>query len=168
MKIGITLLLASAAMLPAQENPLSTETKQAFNAIKNNLIKMAEKMPEDAYGFKPVPEIRTFGGLVGHVADSEMRTCSTINGEAKQLGASKMTAKAELVAALKSASEECDKAYGALTDAAAVQMIEGPRGGKRSKLGMLVGNTTHANEEYGYMAVYLRLKGIVPPSSEGR
>ena len=167
MKIGITFLLASAAMLPAQENPLSTETKQAFNAIKNNLIKMAEKMPEDAYAFKPTPDIRTFGGLVGHVADSEMRTCSTINGEVKQLGAGKMTGKAELVAALKSANEECDKAYGALTDAAAVTMIEGPRG-KRTKLGMLVQNTTHANEEYGYMAVYLRLKGVVPPSSEGR
>ena len=57
MKFSITLLLASAAMLPAQENPLSTEAKQAFNTIKNNLIKMAEKMPEDAYAFKPVPEI---------------------------------------------------------------------------------------------------------------
>ena len=167
MKFSIALMLASAAMLPAQENPLSTEAKQAFNTIKNNLIKMAEKMPEDAYSFKPVPEIRTFGGLVGHVADSEMRSCSTVNGEVKQLGASKMTGKAELVAALKSAGEECDKAYGSLTDSAAIQMIEG-RGGKRSKLGTLVQNTTHANEEYGYMAVYLRLKGIVPPSSEAR
>ena len=167
MKFSITLLLASTALAPAQENPLSTENKQAFNAVKNNLIKMAEKMPAEAYAFQPVPEIRTFGGLVGHVADSEMRTCSTLNGEAKQLGASKMTGKAELVAALKSASEECDKAYGALTDADAAKIIEGPRS-KRSKLGMLVQNTTHANEEYGYMAVYLRLKGIVPPSSEGR
>ena len=165
MKNSITLLFAAATLLPAQENPLSTEAKQAFNTIKNNLIKMAEKMPADAYAFKPTPEIRTFGALVGHVADSEMRTCSTLNGAAKQLGASKMTGKDELVAALKSASEECDKAYGSLTDAEAAKIIEGPRG-KRSKLGMLVGNTTHANEEYGYMAVYLRLKGIVPPSSE--
>jgi len=167
MKIRITLLLASAALLPAQDNPLSTEAKQAFNAVKNNLIKMAEKVPAEAYNYQPVPEIRTFGALVGHVADSEMRTCSTLNGAAKNLGASKMTAKADLVAALKAASEECDKAYGAMTDADAAKMIESPRG-KRSKLGMLVANTTHANEEYGYMAVYLRLKGIVPPSSEGR
>jgi hypothetical protein len=40
--------------------------------------------------------------------------------------------------------------------------------GQRSKLGALIGNTTHDNEEYGYLAVYIRLKGEVPPSSQGR
>ena len=60
-----------------------------------------------------------------------------------------------------------DAAFAKLTDETAKEMIKGPRG-ERSRLGMLVGNTTHANEEYGYMAVYLRLKGVVPPSSEGR
>ena len=161
--------IAVSGMLSAQSgNPLSTEAKQAFNGIKNNLTKMAEKMPEESYGFKAVPEIRSFGGLVGHVADSALRTCSTVAGEAKQGQAEKtMTKKAELVAALKEAFASCDMAFEGFNDAKAVEMVKSPRG-ERSKLGMLVGNTTHLNEEYGYMAVYLRLKGIVPPSSEGR
>lgn len=154
--------LAFAGTLSAQ-NPLIGEAKQAWNGIKNNLIKMADKMPDEAYSFKASPDIRTFGELVGHVADSEMRSCSTVNGEMKNLGAGKMTAKADLVKAIKEASDACDKAFEGVTDANAFEMMKGPR--PASRLGMLVRNTTHANEEYGYMAVYLRLKGIVPPSS---
>lgn len=156
--------LAFAAMLQAQ-NPLSTETKQAYTGVKNNLIKAAEKMPDDAYSFKASPDVRTFGELIGHIATSQMRTCSAVNGEMKQLIAGATTSKAGLVAALKDSFAECDKAYDSLTDATATQMIKGPRG-ERSKLGMLVGNITHDNEEYGYLAVYMRLKGVVPPSSD--
>ena len=156
--------LAFAGTLSAQ-NPLIGEAKQAWNGIKNNLIKMADKMPDDAYSFKASPDIRTFGELVGHVADSEMRTCSTLNGEMKNLGAGKMTAKADLVAAIKEASAACDKAFEGITDANAFEMVKAGRG-QSSRIGALVRNTTHANEEYGYMAVYLRLKGVVPPSSE--
>jgi len=73
----------------------------------------------------------------------------------------------DLVAALKESITECDAAYESLTDANAGEMIKTARG-QRTKLGALVGNTTHSNEEYGYLSVYLRLKGVVPPSSEPR
>ncbi|MEO8126588.1 MAG: DinB family protein [Bryobacteraceae bacterium] len=159
--------VAGSAALSAQTNPMSTEVKQAYNGIKNNLIKMAEKMPEENYSFKPTPDIRAFGALVGHVADSQLRTCTAVKGEMKNGTASTKTAKAELVAALKESFAECDAAYDSLTDATAGEMIKTARG-QRTKLGALVGNTTHSNEEYGYMSVYLRLKGVVPPSSEGR
>ena len=162
------LVCAGASTLQAQTaNPLSTEAKQAYTAIKNNLTKMADKMPEEHYGFKPVPEIRTFGQLVAHIADSQTGTCSAVRGEMKQGGAASKTSKADLVAALKDSFAECDAAFESLTDAIAADMIK-TRRGQRSKLGALVGNTVHDNEEYGYMAVYLRLKGVVPPSSEGR
>ena len=69
--------------------------------------------------------------------------------------------------ALKAGLAECDTAYGALTDAKASEMIEG-RGGQRSRLGTLYGNTIHMEHEYAQMAVHLRLKAVVPPSSEGR
>ena len=148
-------------------NPMSTEAKQAYTNIKNNLIKMAEKMPEEHYGFKATADVRTFGQLVGHVADAQARTCSTVNGAAKQLNASQKTAKAELVAALKESFTLCDQAFDALTDAKAAEMVAmGQR--SRSRLGLLMGVVTHSNEEYGYMAVYMRLKGVTPPSSEGR
>lgn len=164
----IIAAVASACALQAQTaNPLSTEAKQAYTAIKNNLTKAADKMPEEDYGFKATPEVRTFGALIGHIADSQTRTCSTVTGEAKTGGAGSKTAKADLVAALKSSFADCDAAFDALTDANATEMIKTPRG-QRSRLGALVGNTIHDNEEYGYLSVYMRLKGVVPPSSEGR
>ena len=104
---------------------------------------------------------------MAHIADSQARTCSAVNVEPKSVGAASKTSKADLVAALKQSFEICDTAYDSLTDASAVAMITTPRG-QVSKLGALVRNTTHDNEEYGYMSVYLRLKGVVPPSSEGR
>jgi hypothetical protein len=160
--------LLAAVTLPAQTaNPLSSEAKQAYTGIKNNLVKMAEKMPEENYSFKATPDIRSFGQLIGHVADSQLRNCSAVNGAAKTGTAGSKTSKADLVAALKESMAECDKAYDSLTDATAAEMIKTARG-QRSKLGALVGNTTHDNEEYGYMSVYLRLKGVVPPSSEGK
>ncbi|MEK7834495.1 MAG: DinB family protein [Acidobacteriota bacterium] len=151
----------------APANPLSAEAKQMYNGVKNNLIKMAEKMPEEHYSFKATPEVRTFGQLVGHVADSQARTCSTVNGEAKQVNAGTKTTKADLVAALKESFGMCDKAFDALTDAKAVEMIQmGQR--QSTRLTTLLRTVSHSNLEYGYMAVYMRLKGVVPPSSEGR
>jgi hypothetical protein len=158
---------ASTASPPQSENPMSSELKQMYNGIKNNLTKMAEKMPEEHYGFKATADIRTFGELVGHVADSQARTCSAVNGEQKSVNAGSKTAKADLVAALKESFTMCDKAFDSLTDAKAVEMIKVGQG-QRPKLGMLTRMVSHSNEEYGYMAVYLRLKSIVPPSSEGR
>jgi uncharacterized damage-inducible protein DinB len=162
-------LFASASMVQAQTaDPLSSEVKQAYNGIKNNLVKMAEKMPEENYTFKPTPDIRAFGQLVGHIADSQARTCSAVKGgEPKAVNAASKTSKADLVAALKESFVICDAAYESLTDATAAEMIKTARG-QRTKLGALVGNTVHDNEEYGYMSVYLRLKGVVPPSSEGK
>ena len=158
------LALAFGSALHAQ---YAAEAKQAYNGIKNNLTRMAEKMPDSDYDFKASPDIRTFGALIGHVAQSQMGTCSAVNGAPKKSDAGTKTAKADLVAALKESFAECDKAFDALTDANAKDMIKGPRG-ERSRLGMLTGILTHGNEEYGYMAVYMRIKGIVPPSSDRR
>lgn len=161
----LPVAVLAAVSLAQAADPLSTEAKQAYTGIKNNMTRMAEKMPEENYSFKPTPDIRSFGELVAHVADSQARTCSAVNGEMKSVDAAKKTSKADLVAAIKASFEICDTAFNALTDAAAATMIKTPRG-ERSKLGALVGVTTHTNEEYGYMAVYMRLKGVVPPSSD--
>ena len=166
LRILVAACAVAGAVQAQNGNPLIGEAKQAYNGIKNNLQKMADKMPEEHYSFKPTPDIRTFGQLVAHVADAQMRTCAAVKGEQKQANAGSKTSKADLVAALKESSEECDAAFESLTDANATEMIKGPR--QRSKLGALIGTTIHDNEEYGYMAVYLRLKGVVPPSSEGR
>src|SRR4051812_10314643 len=109
--------LAGSAASYAQTNAMSSEVKLAYAGIKNNLLKMAEKMPEENYAFKPTPEIRSFGQLVGHVADSQLRTCSAVKGEGKTGAASSKTSKDDLVAALKESIAECDAAYATLTDA---------------------------------------------------
>jgi hypothetical protein len=162
-----TCLILGCAALYAQTDPLSTEVKQAWTRTMNNVVAAAEKMPEDGYAFKPTPESMSFRDIVAHVADSAMGACSGINGERKNIGAAKMQTKADLAGALKAAQEECDKAY-TLTDAKAVEMMTGGRGAPRSRLSTLWGNTVHIEHEYAQMAVHLRLKGIVPPSSEGR
>lgn len=164
---SLAVLFAAGFLLQAQENPLSTEVKQSYNNVKNNILKAADKVPDADYSFKATDAVRPFSGLLGHVADSALRTCSALNGEMKQGKASSETGKDALVAALKEAFAECDKAYDSATDASATQMVSMGRG-QRSRIGILYGNVAHLNEMYGTMSVYMRLKGIVPPSSEGR
>jgi uncharacterized damage-inducible protein DinB len=159
------LAATCASLVCAQDNPLSTEIKARYTGIKNNLMRMAEKVPDADYSYKPVDTIRTFGGLVGHVADAQAGACGRLKGEQKSLGASSKTAKAELVAALKESFDYCDAVYDSLKDSDLNQMIgTAPR--QVSKSATAWGLIVHSNEEYGYMAVYLRMKGIVPPSSD--
>jgi uncharacterized damage-inducible protein DinB len=172
MRRSLTMIpatfVACVCTLPAQSaNPLSAEVKQAYTSVKNHLVKAAENMPEADYSFQPVPAIRSFGQLIAHIADANVRNCSAVKGEPKRGEAASKSSKADLVAALQASFEECDGAYDSLTDATATSMVKTARG-ERTKLGMLVYNTTHDNEEYGYLAVYLRLKGLVPPSSMRR
>ena len=159
--------LLCATPVAAQDNPLSTEVRQAWTRTWGNVAAAAEKMPEEHYGFKPAPESQSFRELVAHTADSAMGACSGFNGERKTAGAREMTTKAALVEAIKAAGAECEKAYGGMTDQTATQMITGPRG-SRSRLGTLYGNVVHIEHEYAQMAVHFRLKGLVPPSSERR
>jgi hypothetical protein len=141
--------------------------RQTYDNIKNNLLKAADKMPADAYDFKPTPEERSFGGWVAHVADAQTAGCSRVLGAPKTPGAASKTSKADLVAALKDSFDTCDAAYAALTDANANDTVQSFRG-PATRLASLAGNAGHDNECYGAMAVYMRLKGIVPPSSEPR
>lgn len=146
---------------------ISAEVKQAYNSVKNNLIGAANAMPEANYDFSPVPEEMTFGKWVAHVADSQTGTCSALNGAARRGDAATKTSKADLVAALQASFDECDKAFAALTDANALEMVSAGRG-QRSRAGTLAGVNVHDNECYGSMAVYLRIKGVVPPSTANR
>jgi uncharacterized damage-inducible protein DinB len=167
MKLARTLLLIAscAGVVAAQDNPLATELKGRYTGIKNYLLKAADKMED--YNYKPVDTIRTFGGLIGHIADAQAGTCSRVAGAPKQLGASAKTAKAELVAALKESFAMCDAVFDSLKDSdLTTMMAQGQR--QVSKQAALWGLIVHSNEEYGYLAVYMRMKGVVPPSSEPR
>lgn len=122
-------------------------------------------MPEADYAFKPAAEVRTFRQLIAHVADRQMAMCSMTKGRMKRGDFASKTSKADLVAALKASGELCDDAYSGMTDADGAAIVKTPLGNK-SKLGLLNFNVAHDNEMYGTMAVYLRMKDIVPPSTE--
>jgi hypothetical protein len=163
------LLLAGACALPAQTTagmPMLGEVKTWYGQIKNNLTRMAEKMPAENYDFKASPDIRTFGELMAHIADSQLRSCSAINGAVKNPNPDKKT-KEQIVAAMNESFEECDKAFEGTTDGNAMQMVSMGGRGQTSRLGLLTRFVViHGNEEYGYGSIYLRLNGIVPPSSD--
>ncbi|HVG07066.1 MAG TPA: DinB family protein [Thermoanaerobaculia bacterium] len=159
-------LLAPAAAL-AQGNPLSEHNKMLYGGTKDILLRSAEKVPEEFYGFKPTEVVRSYGQIVGHIADSQYRFCSIMLGEknpAPNVEKTK-TAKADLIAALKEAFAYCDKAYDGLTDASAVQMVKF-FGRDTPKLGVLNINNLHNAGHYENLVTYMRLKNIVPPTSE--
>jgi uncharacterized damage-inducible protein DinB len=168
-------LLLPAAVTLAQEkpaaadtaNPLSTWNKTAYARVKDILLRSAQKMPEENYSFKPTDTIRSYGQLVGHVADAQYLFCSIPLGE-KNPGLDiehTKTSKADLIAALNTAFAYCDKAYDGMTDASAVQMIK-LFGNDAPRLSALTVNNMHDLEHYGNMVTYMRLKNIVPPTSE--
>jgi hypothetical protein len=161
----LALSFSGSFALLAQTNPVVAEQKATYTANKNNLIKAAEKMPEDAYSFKPTPEMQTFGERMLHIAN-QIGTCSGMTGERKPNSATGKTAKADIVAGLKASFDACDAAWDSMNDKTAMEMVAGRGGQQRSKLSTLIGNTTHNTEMYGYISVYMRLKGVVPPTSD--
>lgn len=161
-------LALSAISLNAQ-NPVSGGQKFLANMVKNNIIRSAERMPEENYSFKPTPDVRSFGQLIGHVADAQYLFCSAVLGTPNPApGVEKSkTSKADLVQALKDGFAYCDKAYDGMTDAQAAATVKF-FGAEQAKVTVLSFNTAHNNEHYGNIVTYLRLKGLVPPSSERR
>jgi len=156
------------AVAPAPANPLSTWNKTAYGAVKNILLRSAEKMPEESYNFKPADTVRSYGQIVGHLADSQYYFCSTALAEknpAPKIEQTK-TSKADLIAALKDAFAYCDKAYDGMTDASGTEMVKLFGREDTPKLSVLTVNQMHNLEHYGNLVTYMRMKNIVPPTSE--
>lgn len=158
------LSIAGVAQAQTKTNPLSSEIRQSYESVKKNLLLAAEKVPEEDFSFKPTPEMRSMAEVFGHAASAQMRVCSTVTG-GQGATLPKPDGKANIVAALKESFAECDKAFDSLTDSNATEMIKMQRG-ERTRLGALAGIATHDTEQYAALSVYMRLKGIVPPSSE--
>jgi len=145
MKGILLITLAIAGGLRAQD-PLSTDSKFWYTTIKGFVVRAAEKMPESNYTFKPAPEVRTFGQVVGHIADDQYFFCGTVKGDNKESKIEKTaTSKADLVAQLKQAFAYCDAVYDGFTDAHAAEKVK-TFAGERTKLSMLDFNTAHMYE----------------------
>jgi uncharacterized damage-inducible protein DinB len=151
---------------------LAGSTKAMHAMIRRNLAEAAENMPADEYAFRPTPQVRTFGQIVGHVIDSNFFFCSQVVGEKSPaiVDYEKITAKAALVKALNDSLVYCDRVYAATTDANFMQPVQiahvvGTGSSNTVRGAVLMYNIAHNNEHYGNLAIYMRLKGHVPPST---
>jgi uncharacterized damage-inducible protein DinB len=170
--VSVPLLAQQTAQAPATPpaNPITASEKGLYSFVSNAALGAAEKMPEANYSFKPTPDVRTFGQLVGHVADASYNFCSQVMGEenpSKSSVEKTKTSKADLVAALKDGVAYCNKALDGMTDAKGAAIVK-LFNFNIAKLTLLSLNTAHTDEHYGNMVTYLRLKGIVPPTSENQ
>ncbi len=145
----------------------SSDLHDLFGTASGFILRSAESVPDSLYDFKPTPEVRSFGQLIGHVAGAQRVFCAAALGE-KAGGEDEIeksaTTKAALVTALRASNAYCERAY-AMAPSATSGMTE-VFGMKMSKMKALMMNTTHDNEHYGNIVTYMRLKGMVPPSSQ--
>jgi hypothetical protein len=165
--ISLSLMLGLSTLHAQGANPVSDHLKSQWTNIRDLLARIAEKMPEANYRYKPVPEMQDFGQRVAHIAAANLRTCTMVSGAPKMPMVPDAPTKAEATALMKESNAACDAVFNPLTDANAMKMIAAGRGGMRPVFAVLEGNVLeHSQEVYGYMSPYLRLKGIVPPSSD--
>jgi uncharacterized damage-inducible protein DinB len=165
---GVTLAQETPPAAPAPTaNPLSSYNKGVWVGLKAILLRSAEKMPEEKYGFKPTDTVRSYGQIIGHVADAQYTFCSRVLDEKRpELKVEETkTSKGDLVAALKDALAYCDKAFDGMTDASGTQMVK-LFGRDAPKLGVLTVHLVHSTEHYGNLVTYLRMNNLVPPTSE--
>jgi uncharacterized damage-inducible protein DinB len=147
-----------------------------YTPVQKNILEAAERFPEDKYRWQPTPDVRSWARLIGHLTDDNNIMCWAVfqRGERPAFvdmpgnadsGANKLS-KAELVAGFRASIERCDKTFAEMTPAT----MNEPSGLRpsMSKIGALIYNTSHTNEHYGNLVTYMRLQGLVPPSSQGR
>ncbi len=165
-KMAKTDTTAKMGMMAHMTDPPS-DLVPLLNQYASWFLKGAEQMPEADYAFKPTPEVRSFGQLAGHMANGNFAICAAIKGE-KSPGTAdfeKVTDKTALVQALRDAMAYCATVHTWAKERHHDQVnLFGMKG---SVTWALAFNIAHNAEHYGNMVTYFRLKGRIPPSSQG-
>lgn len=173
----VTLVAAVALCVPAAnaqelDGKVLTDSAAGLYGIAHNyIVRAAEKMPADDFGFRPTPEVRTFGEILAHIADANRLICGmAVDDRPAEMGVYGKTAKSkeELLAALEESAAYCRGASAKLAGARAAEVIDFFGGMKQPRIGVLYFNGAHAFEHYGNLVTYMRIRGLVPPSSEPR
>lgn len=137
-----------------------------YERLRDLFLKSADLMPEGDYAFRPTDKVRTYGELLGHVANENFLFCANALGQENPNQADfEKVGKTALLQALKASFEYCDPAYH-MDEAKAMEETTF-FGNKGSRLWVLIFNVSHDSEHYGNVVTYLRMKGLVPPSSQG-
>jgi uncharacterized damage-inducible protein DinB len=158
-------------MLPlpakAQSNPLVQSLMGLYGTTEQYIMATATDLDADMYAFQPTDEVRTAGRILAHIADSQFIFCSAAAGASNPHSGSfeeTATTKDAVVSALEQGFEYCHEVYAGTTDmnaSTAVAFFTGPN----TRGGVLAFNSAHNYEHYGNLVTYMRLNGIVPPSS---
>jgi len=165
----LAALSTRPALAAAQPGTGVAAARDAWREMSGYLTRAAEQMSEADYAYRPVASVRTFGELVGHVAGAQRVYCASVLGDPvprEDAVEKSATTKAALVTALKESTAYCERAY-AISDAQAAANVQS-MGDASTKLGFLVQNAAHDAEHYGNVVTYMRMKGMVPPSSQPR
>ena len=167
---SLVLAAATVAAPQAQADPTIASTRGALDVVKGWVTKAAEQVPEEMYAFKPTPDVRSLGQLFGHIADANFMICSMATGQKPDMEniEKTKTSKADLTAALAASFKFCDAGFETLKEANANDTVKFFFPGTHTRLSVLTFNTAHDFEHYGNIVTYMRLKGLVPPSTAGR
>jgi len=167
--VFLALVGADVPSLVSAQTPapsLSKETVASFQRAANEILGVAEAMPADKYGFKPAPEISSFGDQLVHVTGIVQRFVDVAKGtktEAPHHGA--MT-KPEIMALMKKTFQSAEEAMTALSDAQMLEPVKFPIGDRTvTRATFWQGPLYQLRNHYGQLVVYLRMNGIVPPAS---
>ena len=178
MRIMLATLAALAMAVPAiaqsapSQNPFSDSLRSQWRSVRTYYQKSAEQMSEENYSFRPTDQVRTFGEIIAHVAGANYGICSAAKGETSQYTEDYFVehakTKAEIVKAANDSIAYCDQAFAAATDRSLSEMVPNPFDPKAQipRGAVLVENIGHVNEHYGNLVTYMRIKGMVPPSSQ--
>jgi len=170
MMLSLLLALTTAFAPQAQPDPTIASTKVGLDVVKGYILKAIDQVPDDMLAFKPTPDIRSMGQLFGHIADANFQICSAATGKKPEMqGIEKTkTTKVDIKAALEASFKFCEAGFDGLTTATANEAVKFFLPGNHTRLGVLTFNTAHDFEHYGNLVTYMRLKGLVPPSSAPR
>ena len=172
--LGLALALTAAVAAPAPAQApapppdiMAATMRMGATHIRTMFTIAADSMSEADYAFKPTPEIRSFGQLLAHVADSNYLFCSNALGEpspAEEIEKSKTT-RAEIRQALAESQAYCDRAFAAMSDEKAARTVRPFRSTQLPALAVLNFRNYHALLHWGNAITYMRLRGKVPPTA---
>jgi hypothetical protein len=158
-----------------ENRPLGAIIQRSFNIFTNYLVMAAEMMPEASFGFRPTPELRTFGQQINHATGAHYSFCNQAGlppGIQKQAAPNlaAVTTKPAIVAALKESIAYCDRVLAAASEAWLAEIVPGLGGSSSGQIrGMrahaFIYNAVHSAEDYGTITTYMRMQGVVPPST---
>ncbi len=175
--LTVALLLAASARFAAGQDrvdPMAATVVQWFSMVERQFVGLADAMPADRWSFAPrdgeFTGVRTFAEQVKHVACANVAFFNEVehkepppNCEAG--GPNPAKTKDELMRYLRESFTYAGQVMRRLTPANAMDAVEGPYGGKTTRLGISTLALWHATDHYGQLVVYLRMNGIVPPAS---